>query len=122
MIIEKRRRWLRFGLRTLFLVTTIACVALWLGREMQLVQERQALRDHLKAKQESVFVAADWPDFSTRPIEVSRLRRWMGDEAVVAINLPPGSTEAEVNHARKLFPEAVGIRVSENRYSGGGFF
>ena len=117
-----RRRWLRFGLRTLFLVTTIACVALWLGREMQLVHERQALRDHLRAKKENVFVAKDWPDISTTPIQVSRLRRWMGDEAVVAINLPPGSTEADVDNARKIFPEAVSIRVRTDTYRGGGFF
>ena len=122
MIIEKPRRWLRFGLRTLFLVTTMACVALWLGREAQLVHERQALRDHLKAKKENVFVAKDWPAISTRPIQVSRLRRWMGDEAVVAINLPPGSTESDVDNARKLFPEAVSVRVRTDMYRGGGFF
>ncbi len=116
-----KRRWFRFTLRTLFVVVTVFGV--WLGYEFNVVHQRNAMR-------KSVVKRGGYVDVFTRPAptkmgpfllsfgymrvlgpeeepEIPRWRRWFGDEAVNRIMLPSGSSDADLERARALFPEGT---------------
>src|ERR1700690_2367557 len=48
MIPAPKRRWLRFSLRTLFVVVTV--FGIWLGWQTNVVRERRTMRDWLEAR------------------------------------------------------------------------
>ena len=79
MTIALKRRWLRYSLRTLFVVVTV--VAIWLGLELKFIRER---RDFLVTRDRNftvdgvtdVFIYEIWtkPKSGTIPF----WRRWLG--------------------------------------------
>ncbi len=101
-----RRRW-QFGLGTLFLVFTLVAIgAAWCGWQLGLVHERQKLSAYIVAHGGSVYSGLElWGEAGTRP--VSWFRRWLGDEAVGQIYLPPPEfTEGDFARVKHAFPEA----------------
>lgn len=105
-----RRRWTRFSLRTMFVVTTAICC--WLGWELIVFRERRELRRTLQEQAEYQFFTADQfanaPAPQTPEPAPSWLRRLLGDEPIQTIWCPPNVAETalEVAWLRRVFPEA----------------
>jgi hypothetical protein len=108
-----RRRWLRFSLRTMFVLMTL--VVLWLGWQVHIVRTRRAavleLRNNPAAQ---IFTAAEFENPLGSPKEaavVSKLRLLLGDEPVSLIRYDSGWRAANLVRMKELFPEAdVGYR------------
>ena len=110
------RRWLRFSLRTMFVAFTV--VAIWLGWNVQIMQQRRAALTEAEDNGYEVWTAEIEPetDMSAHhnPPTISMLRRMLGDEAVYGIWLPFDAPEPEFQRLSMLFPEAR-IRRSQVR-------
>jgi hypothetical protein len=112
MTASPKRRWLRFGTRTMFAAFTVAAARL--GWNVHLVRERKAARESLNGyahtglppnmewylEEIGHFKGVHAP---TAPYSVSQLREWLGDEPVWFIGCKPGHE----GRMRRLFPEAV---------------
>jgi hypothetical protein len=111
---KPRRRWLRFGLRTLFVSVTLLCC--WLGWETSVVRERKAVMAEYQANGMFHFTpAAEYtpyplPGQSPPPsATVPWVRRWLGDAAIQQIwfyRHGYGPTEADIQRVTRVFPEA----------------
>jgi hypothetical protein len=109
-----RRPWLRFSLRTMFVIVTV--LSCWLGWESSVVRERQAVRRESEERGFFHFVSADeylrrYPPGDTRPdvARVSIFRQWLGDEAIQEIwyyRDDQRISEVEQRRLAKAFPEA----------------
>jgi hypothetical protein len=109
-----RRGWFRFGLRSLFIVVTLACC--YLAWERSAVLHRQAVLKELRSNPNYQITSAEqWSRRSiiTNPAErmatVSPVRRWLGDQAIQEITYQPhlDSAAHEVARVRLAFPEAT---------------
>ena len=115
---KPRRRLYRFRLRTLLIGVAVAgagCAVV--SREAMIVRERRSFLATVRTAggtvftREGDFVEAERElgrhlDRDASPPEVPLLRRWLGDEDVSDIWLPPNSTRSDWERARNLFPEA----------------
>ena len=111
-----KRRW-SFSLRTLFVVVTV--LGCWLGWQVKIVRDRQALRRELELAASDSFepyvaigtrvdgsVSTTWGrKWSVNP--VPWYRRVLGDEPVGDLGVPNGWTTSDVNRLRAAFPEAA---------------
>ena len=133
-------RWLRFGLRAMFVVFTM--FAVWLGWTASIVHQRKALlallrkdgcysiadRAHAPQAPQAPFAASysmmdvyaakavgHATDYSfhqpTAPFTVPKLRRWIGDEPRWLIAYRPGPDISEV---QRVFPETLILLVEPN--------
>jgi hypothetical protein len=118
MTAAPKRRWLRYSLRTLFVVVTVFGV--WLGWQASIVHERKRILSSLerqasdsfnpyvalfKMKQATLKLGpADWP-WPTNPIPW--VRRMLGDKPVVFLGVPETMTKHDILHIKKCFPEAA---------------
>src|SRR4051794_285454 len=99
-----RRRWFSFSLRTLFVVVTV--VGVYLGWQLRIVRERKAvLAEISRVCQGSygfTFLDLESLESSPNPLihqtygvgdreyaRVSRIRRLLGDQSLVELNVPP---------------------------------
>jgi hypothetical protein len=115
---RSRTKWFRFGLRTLFVLLTIACLlAGWTSRQMWIVRERRATLTTLGERfwASAAFDDREWDKNTTEKLvlvhhkdpafRLSRLRLWLGDRYVNEIMtqqfLPPDAQEL-----LETFPEA----------------
>jgi hypothetical protein len=115
---KPRRRWLRFSLRTMFLLLTAFC--LWLGRNTQIVRERNSMRyevrrnggyvilDHamqgpLDANGNEVIGSQSF-DIDGGKRQLPLVRRLLGDERVVMIQV---RRKGEVDGVKRVFPECL---------------
>jgi hypothetical protein len=117
---KPRRGWMRFSLRTLFILVTVLCC--WLAWEMSVVRQRKKELEFLRAGYAAeITTAADWPkrqapgsiNATIPPVSISFVRRWLGDEAIQEIWYYPHTghfTEDEVARLARIFPEAKLIR------------
>ncbi len=112
-----KRRWLRFSLQTLFILTTV--VACWLGWQVHVFQERKrvlaTVESHLNRRQRALLglpaefvdsgsVLDCYQDRTSAPRrDVSLVRKWLGDQP--RYELIVTSLEDAQNVAR-WFPEA----------------
>jgi hypothetical protein len=111
------RRWFAFRLRTLLVVVAALAIGfgLWIHHEQRIVQERRAMMERFDDNRHGgVVVVALGSDGVTPWERISPIRRALGDEPVEIIELPWGSTDADLQRARQLFPEASHV--------GGGVF
>jgi hypothetical protein len=105
------RRWPRFSLRMMFVAFTV--VAVWLGWNVHVVQQRKAKLAELQADNFRVVVltrAEHEALYNTNaPMpQISYLRQLLGDEPVYWIKFVSlwGVSDAEFNATADLFPEA----------------
>jgi hypothetical protein len=121
-----KRRWLRFSLRTMFVLVTVASIVLgWMGWNLQIVRQRQSARKWLEDKGGQFWeiqlsftghpFARD-PDIAHAP---ARLRTMLGDRPAMTIELPSTLTETERLRIWNLFPEA-GIIQWDSAHPGNG--
>lgn len=98
-----KRRWLRFSLRTVFVVVTVLAVFLgWLVFQLNWIeQRRQAVAD-------GTVDMRIIHTFEHTPRRVPWTLRLFGEHEIDAdaLLLPPTATEADVARVRGLFPEA----------------
>jgi hypothetical protein len=97
-----KRRWFRFSLRTLFVVVTVAAIAVgWVVYHLDWMrQRRQALESHAIL----VPVACDFGLGQCR----TPWPLWILGEAdvgAVSFALPSSTSDEEVERIRRLFPE-----------------
>src|SRR5436190_19364866 len=92
-----RRRWFRFSLRTLFVLMSLACVAVWVGPDLWLVYQRRAMRKWITDRGGTVTLLSwyMYPGELYPAIRIPQIREWMGDEAVAEISLPYGAEETD---------------------------
>jgi hypothetical protein len=112
-------RQFRFGLLTLFVVMTLACVTLaWIVWQMQIVRARKAVLTELAEvpgfsantleNLESDPISAINPDYRTLEfMRVSRIRRLLGDESYTVLHVPPGLRPELLDSMEIAFPESV---------------
>jgi len=123
-------RWFQWSLRTLFVAMTVLC--LWLGWNVNQVQQRRALLLWLNEnggwsrafndpageppdvcliyQENEGHYTDDWAGVLIEP-PISQFRAWLGDKPVATIALPPDSGDDAVLRAQGLFPEALGFYV-----------
>jgi hypothetical protein len=103
-----KHRWLRFRLRTMFVLVT--AVALWLGWELRIVRQRRAAVAELRGDPSAqVFTVMDYEipfDMNDDMPTVPWLRRFLGDVPVELIRYPAGRNESDKRRLKTLFPEA----------------
>src|SRR5262245_43460203 len=105
-----RRRWFRFGLRTMFVIVT--AFSLWLGWQAKIVLDRREALDELRAAGCSTMFADE--AFLEEPARWNRVelpsvpiwRRWLGDRPVAWINCW-GSDDSKRTRMKSLFPEVL---------------
>src|SRR5688572_181685 len=89
---KPKTRWLRFSLRTMFLVVTAVCC--WLAWQLSVVRERRDLLNDLNASRGFQIVkASEWAKdtpAADQPVPaIPWIREWLGDEAIQSIWFPP---------------------------------
>ncbi|HEY1601352.1 MAG TPA: hypothetical protein VGG64_17250 [Pirellulales bacterium] len=106
-----RRRWFQFGLSTLFVLVTV--LAVWLGWELHIVRERQAIRQRIAESGGRVYPSEQSESklllTSLGMVTECRIpvwREWLGDEPVGFVRLKTSASYAELKKARLAFPEA----------------
>ncbi len=121
------RRWLRFSLRTLFVVVTV--LACWLGWQLFVIRDRQAVKAHIEERGGLVvadngivdgyqFGDVEWirqgyvnaypthPELEQKSMKIPGFRRILGDHAAIEIVMPSTFTRDELHRVRTTFPEA----------------
>ncbi len=102
MLITANRRWLRFSLRTLFVVVTL--LGVWLGYYVNWHAQRNAVL-RLDDVTLGTLVLHDEPLPLPWPLEM------LGASSVnQGIFLPNGTTDEELHRVRRLFPESLVVR------------
>ena len=125
MTTPPKRRWFRFGLRTMFVLVTVAAVCAFLGPTAMTVYRRRQARNSIIANGGTIYLQSDYTaqeleENGLTTTRVSGLRRLMGDEAAVIILLRRGAAENEIEQMLLIFPEAQ--TQSTPGINGGGFF
>ncbi len=118
---KRKRRWYQFSLRTLMILITLLAVPLgYVGWQAQIVRERKAMALELQDAGALFFSSAQVTQLAPRGTfgiggkefnppypTVTLVRRWLGDDYTVGIELrrsvPPGTE----SRAAAVFPEAV---------------
>jgi hypothetical protein len=106
------RRWFAFRLRTVFVVVAVvALLALSVRRETLIVEERRALREWVERNgRYGGWIGYAYAANGARPRpRIPRFREFLEDEAVEHVGLPRHSTDADLELAKSLFPEASDI-------------
>lgn len=96
------RRYFQFGLRSLFLVITL--FAVWLGWELKFIRDRDDAKARADADGGWIEPAAAIGGMSP---DIPLWRRYLGDEAIYLIEMPPDAMESEWSRVRRLFPESA---------------
>jgi hypothetical protein len=119
-----KRRWFRYSLRTLLAVLTVGC--LWLGWNVNIVQQRQAMLKEIETSGGRFWTDdAYWEiqgtrfdgrtmvkvvDYRNDPTLLARRlptwRYWLGDAPIYLIDCRDSGMRVQADRARKLFPEA----------------
>ena len=107
-----RRRWFRFGLRTMFVVLTV--FTLWLGWQAKIVRDRKEALTDL----ESCGGRALAPSVS-RVMSSFRIPPWrwlFGDAPVYALLVPEGMDSTRIDKIHAHISEAMVITYDPSRY------
>ena len=107
---KPKRRWLRFSLRTLFVVLT--ALSIWLGSTVSVVREPKVVLQDMRATPGFDVAPAGVTSYvggsAPRRATISWLRQWLGDEGIESIWFPADHipTAYEARYLERLFPEA----------------
>lgn len=110
------RRWFRFSLRTLFLVTAV--FAVWLGYYCNWIRERHQTLEGVEFAAKIVESRNGVMGFVPPPHAFPWSLTILGEQSIIAIAIPgsksdPGN-EAKLASITRLFPEAdVGCKMDE---------
>ena len=97
----KKSRWRQFGLRTLFVLVTMVCIAAaWLIRQKQWADERRGFRFWQPNG------AVGYWSHNNRPIDPPFPLKLFGEDGCEGIFMSRDATSRQVERARQLFPEA----------------
>jgi hypothetical protein len=118
----RKRRWLRFSLRTMFVVMTIICV--WFGLNLHAVRQREQVLRDLKARGDNYWFRP-FPGRQLGPLPIS----WqiVGAEQVGHIEISNRKNELDPSHTidseehrrmRAMFPESTITVKSRNKDDG----
>jgi hypothetical protein len=127
MSTKSHRRWRSFSLRTLFIAVTLVGLAVWLGPDVWRVYQRRSMRNWIEdqggslqsfAELEAIIEDQGLRSFAElkaiyginlpHPVELSHLRRWLGDELYFQITVEFGSSLMdESEQIKATFPEAL---------------
>ena len=122
-----RRRWFQFSLHALLISMTVlaGCIA-WTVCEVRFVHLRQAVAKSTLEERGQLLSVKDWearPEVAANnirsPVTIPFWRRWMGDEAMLEVAIPYGSSDATLNAKRILFSEAQVYVAPEPAAAGG---
>jgi hypothetical protein len=128
------RRLLRFSLRTMFVLSTVAVLACgWLGWQIRTVETRQALAARLNARLKrtetmAMVIPGDSREWQVRPFTVIKpptlvqyaptesgplpaIRRWLGDGLYALVIV---RENAVCPDARRWFPEATVVELNRD--------
>ncbi|MEX2114425.1 MAG: hypothetical protein WD845_14620 [Pirellulales bacterium] len=117
-----KRRWLRFSLRTLFVVVTVICV--WFGLNLHAVRQREQFLRDLKDRGDQYFFTPP-PGKKLGPLPISW--RIVGAEQVGQIDIKNRKNELHPSHTidseehrrvRAMFPESTILVKSRNKDDG----
>jgi hypothetical protein len=98
------RRRFQFETRTIFLAVTM--LAVWLGWEMNWIEQRHAVLENNEVLVSSVGIP--WEGVAPSPLG------WFGESGIgTGIILPSETTDGELNRVRRLFPETSVTRWSK---------
>jgi len=138
MLPAPKRRWLRFSLRSMFVLVTL--VAIWLGWNVHVVRQRNDMTTWLSAsgrgraivvseekfvrmrsssealsRMRATLLSNDGSDvFEADPGKLpSRLRRWLGDKLYISIVI---YDKDDLDQVRRTFPEARVRLIERNRF------
>jgi hypothetical protein len=98
----------------------VTLFALWLGWELKFIRDRRSFLKSMDELREAelaqaatgltvAFGGLGWT-FQGAPAVAVRIpfwRRWLGDEPQIELILPQSSTDADMENAKRLFPEAI---------------
>jgi hypothetical protein len=87
-----KRRWFRFGLRTLFVVMTLS--GCWLGYHLNWIRERHAYLGNSAAVVSRGSAAA--------PLSL----RMLGEDGITSVTVAGWAANRNPAYARRLFPES----------------
>jgi hypothetical protein len=109
---KPKRRWLRFSLRMLFVLVTIASIAAgWVAYQLNRIRQRHEFS--AMAYADNCKFDPTWPkDFPFISNEVamptiSIVQQLLGDQAYRLIILPEKYQQDRIDEANALFPEAL---------------
>ncbi len=103
-------RWYRFSLRTLFIAIAVVGVAAgWLVRESQFIQARREFMAQADRERQGLIGFVHYASSPTIPV----WRMWLGDSAESRVILPATWSNADLEKAKRLFPEAFQIAIEE---------
>lgn len=107
----KTRCWFQFGLGTMFVVVLLAAIPLgWLGWQLRIVRQRQAMRDWITSIGGAVrpMEAKPYSPYSVNAYEqpIPVWREWLGDETIDYASVPT-ITRAELDLISMTFPGAL---------------
>ncbi|HEV2972506.1 MAG TPA: hypothetical protein VGY55_21215 [Pirellulales bacterium] len=104
---KPKRRWFQYSLRTLLVVVTVLIVFIlqtvffvYAGRQALIVRERKRLLSVCP-----VFAFEEAPLGSRENQNISVIRRWLGDKAVLILDLADSATDDQVKQCLDAFPE-----------------
>ena len=110
---KRKRRRFQFSLRSLLIGVALLAVACgYVGRQAEIVRERQAMLDRIDGIRGVYWTAetfreliekSTWHSQDWSPPRIPLIRRWLGDHAIVWIALPTLEQRREFGVA---FPEA----------------
>jgi hypothetical protein len=125
------RSWLRFRLRTVLLLGALLAIpCAWIGSELKLVRNRSVLINRVEAGGGEVWA---WdPDTpvtipeeiwaphhrhlivikpGTQFVQISRVRRWLGDQNVRRIDIPGVFSDDDEKRILELFPGVEVVKI-----------
>jgi hypothetical protein len=112
-----KRRWLRFSLRTMFVVVTVA--ACWIGYDLNWIRQRREAVQQTRFSVDNIDPASG----TAQEVRAPGLLWLFGEHgyAVLSYTIPPGhdwelsrEQEAELQRVARLYPEAELIVVGPN--------
>jgi len=114
MTAAPKRRWLRYFLRTLFVVVTATVCFSWVGWNLYQIREREKLIEWARSTGVPVFEGQQ-PRMAQRPLPF--IWRLLGARRVDAFGVNERLSDQDRQRIRSLFPESELVPFSKENIS-----